>query len=192
VRVKNEPDCDLSTVQLKRTNEQHPQTKLESVIPPQCGALMTPQPSAHSHRPIPVLLPASSWRAGFLAMPARSHCPPSPTQSLPLKPTPPSRSKNTLAVVAWRTVRRQSSTDRMRPAAQPPLPPQRPRERAMPIIMLMQPMRARPPYPLRAATRPAAPRQSSPHETATHTHGSCGKAAAATKACACRHPHVAL
>ena len=95
VRVKNEPDCDLSTVQLERTNEQHPQTKQESVIPPQCGALTTPQPSAHSHRPIPVLLPASSWRAGFLATPARSRCPPSPTQSLPLKPTPPSRSKNT-------------------------------------------------------------------------------------------------
>ena len=37
----------------------------------------------------------------------------------------------------------------------------------MPIIMLMPPMCARPPCPLRAATRPAAPRQSSPQEPAT-------------------------
>ena len=161
------------------------------MIPPQCGALTTPQPSAHSHRPIPVLLPASSWRDEFLATPARSRCPPSPTQSLPLKPTPPSRSKNTRS----RCLAHGASTIVDGPHAStshPPLPPQRPRERTMPIIMLMQPMCARPPCPLRAATRPAAPRQSSPQETATHTHGSCGKAAAATKACACRHPHVAL
>ena len=70
--------------------------------------------------PIQVLRPASSRRAGFLVAPARSRCPPIPTRSLPSKPTPPPRSKNTRSRRLARDAST-SSTDHMRPAAHPPL-----------------------------------------------------------------------
>ena len=97
--------CQTTTVQPGRAIGQHPQT-------PQGGS-----PPHIPHRPIQVLRPASSRRAGFLVTPARSRCPPNPTQSLPLKPTPPSRSKNTRSrrLAHGASTIDQSSTDRMRP-----------------------------------------------------------------------------
>ena len=127
------------------------------------------QSSAHSSSahpsPAPRLIAEGrvSRYACPLSLPAQSH-------TIPAAETHPSvpQQEHAQSSLGARCVDNRSIVDGPHAStSHPPLPPQRPRERTMPIIMLMPPMCARPPCPLRAATRPAAPRQSSPQEPAT-------------------------
>ena len=127
------------------------------------------QSSAHSSSahpsPAPRLIAEGrvSRYACPLSLPAQSH-------TIPTAETHPSvpQQEHAQSSLGARCVDNRSIVDGPHAStSHPPLPPQRPRERTMPIIMLMPPMCARPPCPLRAATRPAAPRQSSPQEPAT-------------------------